>query len=368
MLRASNDSTSRKLETLSFEMIVLTDNLPRETSWELVDNCDNGNVVMDGGPYLGANLHLTAFTQSADLPNSQYILNVYDSYGDGMSECYGGEPEANGCGEFSLTIDGVEVVSGGGDFGSAYSSEPIGTCGPTEPPSSVPSSAPSLAPSVTPTKKKFFTRNDLINAIDKYIGGDTTGVIDEYGDIPDWDVSEVTNFVGIFSGDRNSDLILFNPDVSNWVTTKAERMGYMFRGNKAFQRNLSGWDVSGVYDFAYMFTRTTYNGLGLDSWDVSSGKKFIRMFSQNDNIDGSTIIGWDPESATNMNNMFEKADGMKTQLCAWNGRFNSPSAVSVAGMFSKATGCPNYNDYTSEYDEDLNGINYLCGLCESISI
>ena len=366
-LRVSNNSASRKLETLSFEMTVVTDNEPYEISWELVDNCDNHNgwnTVMEGGPYDDPGSCFKVFTQSADLPNSQYILIVQDGAGDGMSWCPQGSGEATACGEFSLTVDGVEVVSGGGDFGYYYYSEPFGNCGSTI----SPSSAPSLALSPTPAKKKFLNREELIDAIDEYVGGDQTEVIDDYGDIPDWDVSEVTSFVGIFSGDRNSNLVSFDPDVSQWNTTKAKKMGYMFKGNTAFQRDLSGWDVSGVYDFAYMFTRTTYNGSGLDSWDVSSGQRFIRMFSKNDNIDGSTITGWNPQSATNMNNMFEKADGMTTQLCAWNSKFNNPSVVSVTGMFSRATSCPYYDLYSSEYDEELNGINYLCGLCASISI
>ena len=61
----------------NFDLSILTDNFPGETTWELYDECTN-ELVLSGGPYDAA---ATQFTQSASLPPSGYQLFLYDSVG-----------------------------------------------------------------------------------------------------------------------------------------------------------------------------------------------------------------------------------------------------------------------------------------------
>jgi subtilisin family serine protease len=97
------------LETESdFEFSILTDNWPEETQWNIVDWLSN-TTVGAGGPYL---LKDTIFTEEMCIPKSCYVFTITDSYGDG--HCCG-----HGEGSHYLSVDGVSVITNGGDFGSS---------------------------------------------------------------------------------------------------------------------------------------------------------------------------------------------------------------------------------------------------------
>jgi hypothetical protein len=113
---AFDSSTFGSCQQGYFVMTVNTDNYPSETRWELVDDCDNGNIVMQGGPYSSTS---TQYIENSQVGESQFTLHVYDAYGDGLCCGYGQ-------GSYSATMDGV-VVSSGGDFDKVVSST-FGSC------------------------------------------------------------------------------------------------------------------------------------------------------------------------------------------------------------------------------------------------
>jgi surface protein len=83
-----------------------------------------------------------------------------------------------------------------------------------------------------------------------------------------WDVSKVTMFNYMFnsSGGNNS---VFNGDISNWNTSSAIYMDYMFKNNDVFNRQIGEKTV----DF-------TSDGLGsYKAWNVSSCDNFSNMFA-----------------------------------------------------------------------------------------
>jgi hypothetical protein len=59
----------------NFMMTVFTDAFPGETTWQLVNDCDNGNVVMSGGPY---STSATTYIEESQIEESQYTLNIND--------------------------------------------------------------------------------------------------------------------------------------------------------------------------------------------------------------------------------------------------------------------------------------------------
>jgi hypothetical protein len=122
----------------NFRMTLKTDYWPGETTWELVDDCDNGNVVMTGGPYSARN---TFHYQQEDIGKSQYTLNVYDDWGDGIC-CENGE------GLFSAKMDGLVVASGGAFQSADFVT--FGSC-PSNSPSQAPTSGPTSEPTLEPT-------------------------------------------------------------------------------------------------------------------------------------------------------------------------------------------------------------------------
>ena len=63
----------------------------------------------------------------------------------------------------------------------------------------------------------------------------------EYGDMPDWDVSQVTDMSNAFS--NKSD---FNGDISSWNVSSVTNMSYMFYNASSFNQNISSWCVTNI--------------------------------------------------------------------------------------------------------------------------
>ena len=89
--------------------VLLTDNYPAETTWNIIDS--SGSIVLEGGPYDGSQ---TTYTSTACLAAGCYTLTVNDSYGDGLQH--------NGViGDYTSRDESGTVLAEmieGGDFGS----------------------------------------------------------------------------------------------------------------------------------------------------------------------------------------------------------------------------------------------------------
>ncbi len=107
------------------------------------------------------------------------------------------------------------------------------------------------------------------------------------GDISEWDVSNVEDMNGMFSGSK------FNGDISKWKVRKVKDMRFMFyeskfKGNK--KGGISGWDVSNVENMKCMFAYSKFNG-DISEWDVSNVEDMHGMFKENTEFD-SDISNW----------------------------------------------------------------------------
>ena len=101
----------------------------------------------------------------------------------------------------------------------------------------------------------------------------------EYGILPYWDVSRLTNFIDIFdlnhltgcSGVTEQSLSRFNPDFSYWNMEKAEDVSGMFRSLPKFEgKGLKFWDVSSATDMTRMFDGCDVFNEPIGLWDTSS--------------------------------------------------------------------------------------------------
>ena len=111
----------------------------------------------------------------------------------------------------------------------------------------------------------------------------------------DWDVSNITNMSGMFSGATN-----FNQDISGWDVSNVTDMSGMFSGT-LFNQDLSSWDVSNVTDMSGMFVGAGFNQ-DISSWDVSNVTDMSEMFSYSSfNQD---ISKWDVSKVETMHLMF----------------------------------------------------------------
>ena len=110
-----------------FELQLLTDDYPEETSWRLFDT-DSREVVASGSTYSETKL----YKETVCLENGNYEFTINDSYSDGICCNYG-------AGEFSVYLEG-QIVGSGAAFGSSQSMIPFsvisssGDGGDSEPP------------------------------------------------------------------------------------------------------------------------------------------------------------------------------------------------------------------------------------------
>lgn len=65
---------------------ILTDGYPQETAWTIVDDCNDGALILSGSGYTTQN---TLFTESTTVPFSKYTFTITDSFGDGICCAYG---------------------------------------------------------------------------------------------------------------------------------------------------------------------------------------------------------------------------------------------------------------------------------------
>ena len=94
------------------------------------------------------------------------------------------------------------------------------------------------------------------------------------GDISQWDVSNVADMHGMFSGCKT-----FNRDISQWDVSNVTNMSNMFYNCKSFNKDISKWDVSNVTDMSYMFYNCNNFNKDISQWDVSSIKYNSNIFS-----------------------------------------------------------------------------------------
>jgi hypothetical protein len=103
---SSSFTTVGNGSTITFSL--LTDNYPAETTWNITTT--GGTVLYTGGPYSGQQ---TTYNNELCLGNGCYVLNVFDSFGDGL--------QYNGVvGNYTLTDASGTVLASmvaGGNFG-----------------------------------------------------------------------------------------------------------------------------------------------------------------------------------------------------------------------------------------------------------
>ena len=120
----------------------------------------------------------------------------------------------------------------------------------------------------------------------------------EYGAMPDWDVSQVTDMSYAFGWGS------FNGNVSQWDVSSVTNMRGMFDNNAQFNGDISEWDVSSVTNMSVMFQDSQFNG-DVSQWDVSSVTNMSATF--NFSQFNGDISSWDVSNVTNMAYMFDSS-------------------------------------------------------------
>lgn len=108
-----------------------------------------------------------------------------------------------------------------------------------------------------------------------YGQGEKDAVIAKYGEMKDWDTSQVTNMSYFFNGEGpdgggNETFKVFSLLVENWDTSKVTDMSWMLGHAENFNGDLSKWDTSKVTNMASMFYHAYVFNNDISSFDTSS--------------------------------------------------------------------------------------------------
>ena len=177
----------------------------------------------------------------------------------------------------------------------------------------------------------------------------------KWGDIGDWDVSNVADFSRALSTSRNEAgegiktngnlkaASFVGASLSKWITISATSMHNTFYGASEMNTDVSGWDVAKVTNLHGTFRKASnFQGTGIDKWITSSLVTMQETFMQAVTMDAdlskwnvatvttlkstfynavkftaSGLDSWDTASVTNLQNTFYKATEMNADLNGW---------------------------------------------------
>lgn len=166
--------------------------------------------------------------------------------------------------------------------------------------------------------------------------GPNSAVSADYGyPIGSWNVSQVTDFSGIFHG-----LIFFNEDISQWDTASATTTEEMFRNAQAFNQPVEGWEVARVTNMAHMFRSAAAFNQPLQGWDVGNVKTMEGTF-RNALAFNQPLEGWNVSQVTTMEGMLRYTPVFNQPLAGW----DISRVTMMRSLFEQATA----------FDQDLSG-------------
>jgi surface protein len=146
-------------------------------------------------------------------------------------------------------------------------------------------------------------------------------------DISNWNTSSVNNFYGMFSSASS-----FNQDIGSWDVSSATNMSELFRLAISFNQDLNTWDVSNVTTFSGTFAQSSVFNGDISSWNVSNCSNFGGMFYDNPAFAGDTSL-WNVTTAQDMSSMFHGAVNFNSDISSW----NVSSVTTMSRMFQGAT-------------------------------
>ena len=170
-------------------------------------------------------------------------------------------------------------------------------------------------------------------------------------DMPDWDVSQVTDMSELFrdcpTGDTSCGGVVtntsdFNADISAWDTSQVTDMGNIFRGAAAFNQDIGSWNTSQVTNMAAMFHSAAAFNQDIGSWNTGQvtnmNTAFFAALAFN-----QPIGNWDTSKLTTINHMFCQAEVFDQDLNSW----DTSQVWDMTGAFKASSA---FNGKIGEWD------------------
>ena len=108
------------------------------------------------------------------------------------------------------------------------------------------------------------TDSNINAAADLWIS-DEAQALETYGNIKNWDVSQVTSLSETFKGASH-----FNADLSKWDVSKVTKFDAMFRNTKSFNQNISSWKLLSAVFVRDMFRNAYEFNQDLSNWNLNN--------------------------------------------------------------------------------------------------
>ena len=162
---------------------------------------------------------------------------------------------------------------------------------------------------------------------------DCTSLINSNNSIGNWNISNILEISGIFSGCAS-----FNVPLNSWNTSSVTNMNNAFALATSFNQNIGNWDVSNVITFqSIFFAATQFNNGGNDSiknWQIKTtgAVNMDQVFQAAYNFN-QPIGSWNTSAVTSMGSMFNNASAFNQDISGW----NTSSVTNMSSMFNSAT-------------------------------
>lgn len=136
-------------------------------------------------------------------------------------------------------------------------------------------------------------------------------------DVSKWNTAAVTSFLGMFAGCNS----MTEMDLSRWDTSNVTDMNGIFNGCISLTSlDVHSWDTSKVTDMGWMFANCEdLMSLDVKNWDTSNVTDMNTMFENCTSLTALDVSKWDTSKVTDMNTMFWGCSSLKSlDLSGWN--------------------------------------------------
>ena len=147
-----------------------------------------------------------------------------------------------------------------------------------------------------------------------------------YGTMPNWDTSSVTDMSSTFEGYAQ-----FDGDVSRWDTSSVATMTFMFKSASSFNQDIGDWNTAEVTTMYYMFYKASAFNQDIGSWNTEKVTTMYLMF-RSASAFNQDIGDWNTAQVTTMYYMFATASAFNQDIGSW----NTAQVTEMGAMFSSA--------------------------------
>jgi surface protein len=181
---------------------------------------------------------------------------------------------------------------------------------PSPPPPSPPPSPPSPPPPIPDASWHAFVQECLAEAP---VTGEcaTWAAGNNYGTMPNWDTSLVTDMSSTFSSRAS-----FDADISKWDISSVTDLGSIFYSASSFNQDIGGWNTEKVTDMESVFNQAEVFDQDISSWDTPQVTTMRSMFHRAYRFN-QNIINWDVSLVMDMNGMFGYATMFDQAILSW---------------------------------------------------